>query len=472
MKFQLIENIVVELNEQIGVGRIAKIYQPDPELIVIKIWTGRENIKLLISVEAAQGGIHLTERAFLNPSRPPRFCQLLRARITRILKFEVVNEDRIVFIHCHGPQGEYRLVVELIGRGGNMILVDSAGRIIDALKRVQGENGHRSLIAGKPYIFPPVRENSDGDRHSEVLEKPSGISWNQFADQPQTKASASQDFFQQLLRTLGAQIKKLSKRLSNIEAELAAQEDYQRHKQGADLLLANLHLLKRGMTSIALIDYYRDPPEEVEIPLDPLLTPQQNVEASFKRFKKLKRGIEHSLRRVDETRSELSWLEQLEFQLKDDSSGSTLEEVAEELRAAGLLREVGTLRARRTSQSGGPLEGRSPSGYRVLVGRNNRQNDELSTRLLKTGDLWFHVHNAPGAHVVLKCGQQREHVTETDLRYAAELAAGYSRLKNDSKVEVIQTEGGAVHKPKGGKPGLVNVLRYSTIVVQPKRLAD
>jgi predicted ribosome quality control (RQC) complex YloA/Tae2 family protein len=224
------------------------------------------------------------------------------------------------------------------------------------------------------------------------------------------------------------------------------------------------------MTEVVLQNYYLQPPESQSISLDPLLSPQQNAEKYFWRFKKGKRGQEHSQRRLDETQSELEWLQQLDYQLKDAVKNSDIEEIAAELREAGLLKDKNRLHSKRTLQPSKPHEAVSPSGFRVLWGRNNRQNDEISTRVLKKGDFWFHVQGAPGAHVVLKVDQSQLELTDEDLSYAASLAAGYSKSREDHKVKVMITEAGSVHKPKGAKPGLVNVLQYKTLIVKPLRL--
>jgi predicted ribosome quality control (RQC) complex YloA/Tae2 family protein len=108
----------------------------------------------------------------------------------------------------------------------------------------------------------------------------------------------------------------------------------------------------------------------------------------------------------------------------------------------------------------------------VLWGRNNRSNDEISTRRTANEDLWFHVHNQPGCHLVLKRGERKGELPREDIVFAAALAAGYSRGRHDHKVEVMVAEGKAVHKPKGVRPGLVTVNAYRTLLVAPLRLEE
>ncbi|MCW8859249.1 MAG: NFACT family protein [Deltaproteobacteria bacterium] len=473
MDFTLIKNIVAELAGLLSPARVSKIYQPNPDALVFKLRAGQETLRLLISAEVNQSRIHLTQMEWLNPNRPPRFCQLLRSRINRIDSLEIVNADRIVQFHCSGKQGPTRLVVELTGRFCNMILLNDQNVIIDLLKRVEGQGDRRTLMPGVDYIFPEKsaalaqsQENVDAVDRDE-------LTWNQYVEKLYTEGRATgnkKDFPTQLQHTISKQVKKLTKRQKSITAELQKQENFAQDKQIGELILANLHQLSRGLETVSLLNYYLQPPENVSITLDPLLSPQANAEKYFKRYKKAKRGIEHSQRRLDETQAELDWLAQLEYQLQDSVKNSDIEEIAQELRDAGLLQEPNKLHSRRTQQPSKPHETTSPSGFRILWGRNNRQNDELSTRLLKAGDLWFHAHNAPGAHVVMKCGERGSQILDEDIRYAASIAAGYSKLKTDTKVEVISAEAKSVRKPKGSRSGLVTVQQYKTLVVQPLRV--
>jgi len=473
MKFELIKNVVSELSVPLSGARVSKIHQPSPEILLFKLWTGRETLRLLVSAEGQKSRLHLTEQTWPNPHIPPRFCQLLRARISRIESIAVVNDDRIVQLECLGSQGACNLLIELTGNHGNLILIDDQGIIIDVLKRIPGDSGSRALLAGEKYLFPEkVNFNSTKSANSSALPD-ADCSWNQTVDKLYNNAQQSEnkdDFARQLQLTLDRQIKKIQKRLLSIEKESEKQKNFDANRQIGELLLANLHSVQRGMSEVVLQNYYLQPPDSLKIDLDQILSPQQNAEKYFWRYKKGKRGREHSQRRLEETQTELEWLQQLEYQLKDTVKNSDVEEIAAELREVGLLKDKNRLHSKRTLQPSKPHEATSPSGFRVLWGRNNRQNDEISTKILKNGDFWFHVHNAPGAHVVLKVTQSHVELTEEDLSFAASIAAGYSKSRSDDKVTVMLAEAKAVHKPKGRKPGLVNVLKYKTLVIKPFRL--
>ena len=472
MKFDLINHVVDELAVQLAGARVSKIYQPAPEILLFKLWNGKETLRLLLSAEVQKSRIHLTDKTWPNPHIPPRFCQLLRARISRINSLSVVNDDRIVQFSCAGSQGDCRLMIELTGKSSNLILLNDQGIIIDVLKRITADGQQREILPGKEYRFPEKIEIQQGIENRPSCQLENNDSWNQTVENLYScdeHTENKHDFYRQLQQTINRQTKKLQKRLLGIEKDLQKQQNSEVDRQIGDLLLANLHLITRGMVEIELQNYYLQPPEMLTIQLDPLLLPAENAEKYFKRYKKRMRGEQHSQRRLQETQAELEWLGQLDYQLKDSVKNSDIEEIAQELRQAGLLKDKNRLHAKRTLQPSIPHETTSPSGFKILWGRNNRQNDDISTKILKNGDFWFHVQNAPGAHVVMKVGNTNLVMKDEDLNYAAAIAAGYSKARNDNKVEVMLSDAKSVHKPKGCKPGLVNVLQYQTMIVKPFR---
>lgn len=475
MHYELIVKVVNELSTLMAGARVTKIYQPAESLIVIKFWNGRATCRLLLCADQKNYRLHITEQEYLNPSTPPRFCQLLRSRLAKIVSVDILNEDRVVRISGSGKHGCCSLIIELTGKASNMILVDADGIIIDCLKRSKSDGDNRACLAGVLYALPDKGKLNEGLVKKSFNSEPESGSWNQCVDKIYINGIAdnsNKDLKQQLKQTVDRQIKKLKKRAANISSELDKQKNADQLKQFGELILANVHQIKRGEESVGLVDYYAEPPETVDVKLDRLLSPQQNAEKYFHRYKKLKKGLIHSQRRFDETTSELEWIRQLEYQLDDSVKKSDIEEIAQELREAGLLKEKNRLHQRRTQHESKPFEAISPSGFKVFWGRNNRQNDTLSTRILKSGDLWFHAYQCPGTHVVLKSNGGRRLYSDEDKNFAAAIAAGYSKRKNDSRVEVILAEAEAVKKPKNSRPGLVTVQKYRTLLVEPLRIEN
>ncbi len=470
MDYGLIDKVVAELAEDVLPAKVSKVYQPDADLLIFKLWNGQDTFRLLLSAEPGHSRVHVTSREWLNPSRPPRFCQLLRARVKQIRSVELKADDRIVTFYCSGPSGECRLVAELTGKHPNLILIDEKRTIIDTHKRVAADSEGRSLLAGKEYVFPAPMDIRETAHDLLKISTGSELPFNQLAEQLSVagKAEDLQDLHRLLLKLVSRQIKKLDKRLVRIREDLDRQMHPEINKIRGELILANLHQLKRGLRQVEVINYYSDPPQSMVVELDPVLDGQGNAERYFKIYKKYKRAADHHERRIAETEEELGWLRELEYQLNETVKNSDIDDIAEELRTAGLLKDTGGLNARRTSSREGPRATRSPGGLSVVWGRNNRQNDEVTTRQLKSGDLWFHAHKIPGAHVVLKTAGATP--DEEDILFAARIAAGYSKGRHDSRVDVMEAVARNVEKKKGSHPGQVFVRDYKVRLVAPLRI--
>ena len=471
MELSLLENVIVELTEKISGARISKIHQPAADLFIFRLWNGSENLKLLLSAAPGNSRLHLTEQNFANPFTPPRFCQLLRSRISRILTISQLNHDRIVQLECTGPKGLCRLLVELTGRSSNLILVAEDGRIIDALKRVQSSQ-QRVIAAGQMYVLPEPQKIREVQRkepeNAPPEEVPVSLAVEKLYTQNQ-RLKKEKDLRGLIEETLKKAQKKLQRRLKNIEQEQVNQQGYEQYKQRGELILANLYQINKGLERIELENYYRQPPMPETIELDPLLNPQKNAEKYFQKYKKARRGLEHSARRLEETRLELDWLGQIAFQLEQAASPADVGEIAAELKSAGILK---TSQHKLPRTQGGRERSPcnmliSPGAFKVFWGQNSRQNDQLSTRELKKGDLWFHAKNSPGSHVVLKADAGRGPFAARDISFAAAVAAKHSKASGNQKVEVMVAEAGAVRKPAGSKPGMVTVKQYKSLMVEP-----
>ena len=271
-----------------------------------------------------------------------------------------------------------------------------------------------------------------------------------------------------LLSQVDRIIKKLRKRKRNIAAELgtcARHEDYQRT---AELLDAHRYLLQRGMEEVEVQDYYCDPPENRTIALDAAKTPQENIAAAYSRARKARRGLEHCHRRLQETERELNWLEDVRAQLSTADRAGDEELVRAELLEQGYLqqRAKARLQKRRINPADMARRGVSPGGFQIVWGRNSRTNAYISRHVLKKDDLWFHSHNTPGCHLVLKTDGREP--GEDDIRAAAAVAAYYSTQKQEHSAEVMWTRGRHVKHLKGGRPGMVTVDTYSSITVAPR----
>jgi predicted ribosome quality control (RQC) complex YloA/Tae2 family protein len=248
---------------------------------------------------------------------------------------------------------------------------------------------------------------------------------------------------------------RIRKKLALQEEELVEAEQGEKWQRMGDLLTANLWRLKRGDASLVTEDFYQDPPCEVEIPLDSRLSPAANAQRYYKWYTKAKHAKENLTIQMDKSRGELLYLESVRTFLESAETEADLTEIREELYRAGYASRMKGYASPKQIKLR-PMEFVSPSGYRVLVGRNNMQNDQLTFHTASKGDLWFHVKELPGSHVILFCAG--EEPPAEDYTFAARLAAKHSAAKG-SMVAVDYTRVRYVKKPPAAKPGYVT---YST----------
>lgn len=477
MDYLSLQSIVIQLQTQLQGALVNKVYQPDRDLLILKLWNGRLEQRLLIGVGGVGPRIHLTTNTYRNPVRPPRFCQLLRARLKRLVRIEMDPADRIVRLHFVGAQEErYTLIAELFGREGNVILLDQHHRVVDSLFRTK-EGCSRPLIVGQPYMAPDIGDSNHLTRHSEFVAPQGDVDqW------PNLSLQAEQHFEQvgaalqrkhgvdahtELRKAVSTALKRLNKRLKHIDQQIDQCLNCEQEKQLGDLLLANLHVMKRGMKQIEVLDYYQDPPVVTTVELQSAKTPQENAELYFKRYRKGKRGLDHCQRRLEQTQLEIEWLEQISLQLDDQVTSADSDMIREELVESGWYKPTTALQRDTRHQKPATLVNRvqSPNGWQIVWGRNNKTNDYVSKTLLKPADLWFHAHKIPGCHLVLK--SDGADVAMEDQLFAAALCAAHSRAAQDTRVDVMVTEGKHVKRIKGAPLGLVRVEIYRVLQVVP-----
>uniref|UniRef100_UPI0018810662 Rqc2 family fibronectin-binding protein n=1 Tax=Microcoleus sp. LEGE 07076 TaxID=915322 RepID=UPI0018810662 len=269
----------------------------------------------------------------------------------------------------------------------------------------------------------------------------------------------------QLTQKLNNILAKLRLKANTFKERLQQSAGADTHKSQADLLMANLQHWQPGMKSISLPDFETEKP--VTIPLNPEKNAVQNAQAIYKKNQKLKRAriaVEPLLAAVQ---AEIDYLEQVEAALsvletyRNTQDLQTLAEIREELIQQKYL-DVPDYRSTDKDAAIEFHRYQTPSGFELLIGRNNRQNDQLTFRTANDYDLWFHTLEIPGSHALLrlKPGTVAE---ETDLQFAADMTAYYSRARHSEQVPVVYTEPKYVYKPKGAKPGMV-VYKQERIV--------
>ena len=276
-----------------------------------------------------------------------------------------------------------------------------------------------------------------------------------------------------LLKTATTARDRVRRKLAAQEKELTACLDRDHLRICGELITANLYRMERGQSRLTAQNYYDENCADVDIPLDVRLSPQENAARYFKQYAKAKTAEKYLTAQLQRGGEELQYLESVLQELAQAESEQDFNDIRTELTDGGYLRGRGKKQPgfQRASK---PREFRSSAGLRILVGRNNRQNDRLTTKDADKRDIWLHTQKIHGSHVILCTGGAEP--DEQSLMEAASLAAYFSQAQGSTKVPVDYTPVKFVKKPAGAKPGMVVYTTYQTMLADPdeelaKRLA-
>lgn len=316
---------------------------------------------------------------------------------------------------------------------------------------------------GKPVEFSPIElESYSGEEK---------ISFGTLSDaldyyyKAKETSYERKDLREEVATTLEDELGRVQGALENVEQQLQQSETREKLKETGDIILAHLGDLEKGMEKAEFEDPYQEG-ERREIKLDPSSTPEENAQKYYERYKKLKRGKKKLERRKRSLIKELEFLRGLSEDLDEAESREEL------VKIEGVLKEKGYIEEE--SDSVGTQDGGGPKvywvkGHKIMVGRNASQNDEL-VRNASRDDIWLHVRKYAGAHVVIVTDGRPDQVPEEVIVKAAQLAALNSKAREAEKATVSYTQVKYVDKPKGAKPGLVQITNEETITVSPKEV--
>ena len=553
-------------------GRIDKIYQPSKDEIIISIRTVKGTFKLLISASASSARVHITTEQVENPMSPPMFCMLLRKRLGggKLIDVRQDGLERILFLdfNCINELGDpsvITLACEIMGKYSNLIAVNSDGKIIDSIKRVdECMSRERLVLPGIAYEMPP-RDNrisfvdADETRIRAAIEdmKPAELSkaiirafegvspvlareWayyttrgietrsdelsNDMKDRlvfaiMQTKrslltenncytvvsgrdgslkdfsfiklsqygslmvtkefSSASEllDYFyfqrdktvrlkqraNDLFKFLANTSERITKRLAEKQEERKNCEKKDQMKLMGDLISANIYRLKKGDERVKLENFYDERFSQIEIKLDPRLTPSQNAQKYYSNYRKSMTAEKKLAEQIRIGEEELKYIDSVFESLSRAESEIEINELRLELAEQGYIRS-NRLRCKPV-KSTEPYEYISSDGFKILAGRNNKQNDKLTLKTAAKQDIWLHTHNIAGSHVIIVTNGETP--PETTIKEAAVIAALKSKAKDSSQVPVDYCLRKFVKKPVGAKPGMVIFINNKTVYVSP-----
>ena len=311
----------------------------------------------------------------------------------------------------------------------------------------------RKIFPYLPYHLNLTKESADPDiNHAldEFYEYKSNQDWVR-------QKSA------QIERLIKNEYKKLTKKIVKLKKQLEQAENSEGYRIQGEILNANLSQVKPGMAEVSLPNYY-DNNRPLKIKLDVALSPARNAQKYFTKYKKLRDSIKHVKEQISIAQDNLDYFDSVQTAI-DNAEPQDIDQITEELMNQGYLKKPQKPKRKKKITEKNLNKFRISSGKTVLVGKNNLQNDWLTLKKANKTDIWFHVKNIPGSHVILQSAE----ATDEDIRETAEIAAYFSKAKNSAHVQVDYVQDKRVKKPNGAKPGFVIYTGQNSIEVTPEK---
>lgn len=516
--------LVDELKHQLVGGRINKIYQPHPLDLLFNVRVNNTNLNLFLSANLSAPRLHITYKKYDNPDKPYTFCTNLRKYLERgfIKDIEQIGNDRVVKISVNtlnelGDEITLFLFLELMGRNANIILTDETLKIIESIRHFLPDKdieNNRIILPKVTYTYPlrnkftNIFSNQSDEELKDLAHDLEGCSklfldemnyvnsiktillrplepvyypknpksfyvfpLKHLEDEYQIFPSLSSllDFvfkeenkkssveYNNLNTFLKRELSKLKSKLKNLDKDKDKALPHLEDKTLGLLIQANLYQIRKGDSQFTTYNFYQNN-EEVTIDLDPMLDPSQNMKRFFTLAKKAENTLKHYEIQTDLTKKEIIYLEGIKDAL-DYADKNTLAEIKNELINGGYIKDQRKNNKKfKISYTHYVID-----NAEIWIGKNNLQNDYLTNHLAKSTDYWFHVKDAPGSHVILRCDE----LTEKVIRFSAMSAALFSKYRKSSSVAVDYTLRKYIKKIPGLKGCEVTYTNQKTIYIDP-----
>lgn len=285
------------------------------------------------------------------------------------------------------------------------------------------------------------------------------------------------NFRNSILKLILDTLKKYNKRLLNLNGKIEECNNMDTYKLYGELITANLYKLnKQNLDFIELENYY-DNNKSVKIPLDKKYSPQENARRYFKKYNKLKTALDIVTEQKEETINDLNYLESIVFELENATELADVQEIFEEISESDIFRQKLARKIKKSKKNNSSTKKQklkfnplkiTIGEFLVYIGRNNKENDYLTTKFANKDDIWFHTKDIHGSHVILKV-QDNKIIPDEIIYECAQIAAYHSKGRNSSNVPVDYCRIGFVKKPNGSKPGMVIYANNKTLYVDPKK---
>ncbi len=510
------------LKARLSGGRINRVYQLSRYELLMQVRARQETVPVLFSCHPDHARFHITTLNYTKPDHPSP----LAMRFRRCLEGAVIKDiaqlsyERVVVLTllAHNEIGDAvtrYLYVEIMGRHSNIILADENQTIIEAMKRIDPAISRRVIQPKAKYELPPflnkkdpltLRSADDPLLYKEyagispVLARELCVSQDPAATirdalksnqlylydeeyhlvplhhlhqpgrvlplfegldtfyQRKDEKDRIKQYTSNLSHFVDERLKKQEQKLNKLEQELFESQNSEEFKIKGELLYSYENLVHKGMRSVTVENYYNQ--EMIRIELDERLDGKGNAKRYFARYQKARNAISYLQEQIAITKGEIEYFQTLQSQMDFVNLQDALE-IKEELEKAGYLsQKKAPSKKKRTPQC---LCVKGADGTLFYVGKNNLQNDYLTFKFAAKNDLWFHVKDAPGSHVIARCENPDEYV----IRFGANLAALYSAARHSSSVAVNYTRVRQLKKAPGGYPGKVLLSHYKTIYIDP-----
>jgi len=469
--------VVRELQPLVG-SRVDAVRMHAERSLTLELYGRAGAATLLISAEADLTRLHAVERRPPPPPSPFGAQAVLRRELegARVASLSVQPGDRVVEVGFDAPSGPRRLIAELTGRHGNLLLVGGDGLVQLAAGR--NLSHRRELVPGKPYVPPAERAPravEDEARRAGACPPPpdasarfplsAALEERYRAVEEERAALEGRRRLRDPVRAALARARRALEKLADEAARVPAAEEDRRR---ADLLKQNLHAVRRGAAEARLTEWTAEGPREVAVALDPALSARDNMERYYRRYRRIAESAARVASRAAEVRGREAELRAL-LDALDAAPLDQLPRLEREARRLGAApRPPPRPRARRDEPLPPYRLFRSIGEAPILVGRNAEANDALTVKVARGNDLWLHARGLPGSHVVVKLDKGKSPDGET-LLDAAHLAVHFSDGRNEAQVEVVATRAKYVRKVKGAVPGAVTYSQERTILLRVER---
>ena len=453
-----LQAILEELRPKLLGLRVDKVQQPSRDQLILLLRGNR----LLLNAGANAPRIQLTELVRENPAEPPMFCMLLRKYLENavISKVEQPLYERILefYIETYNELSEkiyLCLAVELMGKYSNVILYNYDTNIILGCAHNVGaeKSKEREMAGGLPYVYPAGRP-TDWYASEDSLAKNYSQDINSVIDNYYSDCIYSDKFTrlkESCRQIVNSKLKKDKNSLKKMQYRLDKEFDSDKYRLYGDLIMANLYNSKDYSNFICVYDYENN--KDIKIELDDTQTLKENANRFYKLYNKGKNTITKLTELTAELKEKVSYYEHILYSLDIATSISDLMQIKFEIEPEKVKKEY-------SKSAIEPME-LNIDGYKVFVGRNNRQNDFIVSKLSKDEDYWFHTKDCAGSHVLLKC----DNPTDKLLLECAKLAKEYSKGADSSKVGVIYTKRKYLKKPPAANLGYVTYKNEREIIL-------